>query len=217
MMDQVASLMGKKDHFLQLDCRSFLYEYIPSALEGYQYLLCNSKVKHSLAESQYNLRREECEIGVSALRRKYPNVKSLRDADSKMLDNVKVEISLTVFQRCLFVIEENNRVLEASTALKSRQAEHLGKLLYESHKGLSQQFEVSCPELDFLISMAQRNEAIVGGRMMGGGFGGCTINLVKQSAISNVMQQFKKDYNDEYGITLECYKVSLEDGTHLIN
>lgn len=217
IMDQFASVMGKEGHLIQLDCRSLDHKYNPWAIEGYQILLCNSKVKHSLAESQYNQRRLECETGVKALQKKYPDVKSLRDVNLYMLNEVKEHLSDEIYKRCSYVIEENNRVLEASSALTEGNVQHLGSLLFESHQGLSEKYEVSCEELDFMVSLAHNNEAVSGARMMGGGFGGCTINLVKESKVNNVKKQFEQAYFEEFKIKLECYEVNLQNGTHLIS
>ncbi|TAI48357.1 galactokinase [Flagellimonas allohymeniacidonis] len=217
IMDQFASVMGRKAHVIQLDCRSLGYKYFPWAIEGYQILLCNSKVKHSLAESQYNQRRLECETGIRALQKKHPEVKGLRDVSIKMLEQSKGQFLEVIFERCMYVIEENNRVLEASSALTEGDIQYLGSLLFKSHKGLSEKYEVSCEELDFLVALARKNNFIAGARMMGGGFGGCTINLVKEAHINDVIEQFEEAYFEEFKIKLECYKVSLQNGTHLIN
>ncbi|AWX43715.1 Galactokinase [Flagellimonas maritima] len=217
IMDQFANVMGKKAHLIQLDCRSLDYVYSPWAIEGYQILLCNSKVKHSLAESQYNQRRLECDTGVRILQKTHPEVKSLRNVSIEMLERMKVQFLEVIFQRCSYVIEENKRVLKASTALKEGQALQLGSLLYESHKGLSEKYEVSCKELDFLVDLAIAHPAVIGARMMGGGFGGCTINLVKKSEIEKVAEEFQKAYLEVYQIHLECYQIQLTNGTHIIN
>ncbi len=217
IMDQFASIMGKKDHTIQLDCRSLEYEYFPSNFEEYQILLCNSKVKHSLAESSYNQRREECEKGVQILKEKYPLIESLRDVTLEMLDILRHRLSNTLYNRCSYIIEENQRVVEASKLLKQNKLKPLGALLFESHQGLSKKYEVSCEELDFLVDLVKNNSAVLGSRMMGGGFGGCTINLVERSAKENLVKELTREYDKKYNIALECYEVELENGTHLIN
>ncbi len=217
IMDQFASIMGKKDHTIQLDCRSLEYEYFPSNFEEYQILLCNSKVKHSLAESSYNQRREECERGVQILKEKYPLIESLRDVTLEMLDTLRYRLSNTLYNRCSYIIEENQRVVEASKLLKQNKLKPLGALLFESHQGLSKKYEVSCEELDFLVDLVKNNSAVLGSRMMGGGFGGCTINLVERSAKENLVKELTREYDKKYNIALECYEVELENGTHLIN
>ncbi|MBQ0733579.1 galactokinase [Aquimarina celericrescens] len=217
IMDQFASIMGKKNHTIQLDCRSLEYEYFPSNFEEYQILLCNSKVKHSLAESSYNQRREECEKGVQILKEKYPLIESLRDVTLEMLDILRHRLSNTLYNRCSYIIEENQRVVEASKLLKQNKLKQLGALLFESHQGLSKKYEVSCEELDFLVDLVKNNSAVLGSRMMGGGFGGCTINLVERSAKENLVKELTREYDKKYNIALECYEVELENGTHLIN
>ncbi|MDJ0646987.1 MAG: galactokinase [Flavobacteriaceae bacterium] len=216
IMDQFASLKGKANHVIQLDCRSLDYQFVPVLIDDYQLLLCNTRVKHSLAESSYNERRSDCETGVAVVQEKYPEVTSLRDVTTEMLDAVKVQLTTTIYQRCLYVIEENQRVLKAGKLLKEGQLQRFGALLFDSHEGLSQKYEVSCPELDFLVDQAKKHPAVLGARMMGGGFGGCTINLIKRSEKQGLMQQLQEAYNRQFGIELECYEVELEDGTHLI-
>ncbi len=217
IMDQFASVMGKKNHVIQLDCRSLDFEYFPSIFDDFQILLCNSKVKHALAESSYNQRRAECEKGVSILQEKFPDVNSLRDATITMLDAVRGQMSEIIYNRCSYIVEENRRVLKASQFLKNKDLKQFGALLFESHKGLSEKYEVSCEELDFLVDQVQDISSVLGSRMMGGGFGGCTINLIKRSATQDLIPELKDKYYKKYQNELEFYEVELNDGTHLIN
>ncbi|MFD0861407.1 galactokinase [Sungkyunkwania multivorans] len=216
IMDQFASIKGKKNHVIRLDCRSLSYSYFPLFFLEYQILLCNSKVKHSLAESSYNERRSSCEIGVAALQKKYPKVNSLRDATLTMMDAIKASITDTIFKRCSYVIEENQRVQKATQLLKQRNLASFGALLFESHRGLSEKYEVSCKELDFLVNQVKEDPDVLGSRMMGGGFGGCTINLIKRTAKPRLIDQLSTKYKEQYQIELECYEVELVNGTHLL-
>nr|WP_298999924.1 galactokinase [uncultured Allomuricauda sp.] len=217
IMDQFASALGKEDHVLQLDCQSLEFEYIPADFGEYQIVLFNSKVKHSLAESEYNARRATCEEGVRLLQKSFPEVKSLRDASLEILEKQRQEFSLETFNCCSYIIEENERVRKANKALKKGQLQKLGSLLFASHWGLSEKYHVSCDELDFLVDLATEHPAIIGARMMGGGFGGCTINVVKKATKENIIDEFQKAYHAKFQIELESYEVRLSKGTHLIN
>jgi len=216
IMDQFASALGKKDQVIKLDCRSLDYQYFPIQLKDYQILLFNSNVKHSLADSSYNKRREECETGVEVLKEKYPQVHSLRDATIEMMSTISNDISETVYNRCTYIIEENQRVLEASEFLKNGNLKDFGKLLFDSHMGLSKKYEVSCEELDFLVAQVLENDNVLGARMMGGGFGGCTINFIKKTERKELVDAMKTKYYNKFQIELECYDVYLGNGTHTI-
>ncbi len=216
IMDQFASMMGKKDNAIKLDCRSLEYDYIPLPLEEYQFVLCNSGVKHALVDSEYNTRRNECEAGVVVIQKEYPEVSHLRDVTSAMLNGVRTEIPPVVFKRCEYVIEENERVGMACDALKQENMHAFGELMYESHHGLSKLYEVSCKELDFLVDFTRNNPNVLGSRMMGGGFGGCTINLLKRSAVKSFIRDITQGYKDYFKIDLECYVVEIKDGTLVV-
>ncbi len=212
IMDQFASLHGKADHLMLLDCRSLQHELIPFAIPGYRLLLLDTRVKHSLASSEYNTRRAECERGVSALKAKFPQVSSLRDADLAMLEAVRGEIEPAVFTRCEYVIEENLRVLGAVEKLKAGDLEAFGRLMYQSHDGLREKYKVSCAELDLLVSMARDTPGVIGARMMGGGFGGCTINLVEDSALHDFVQRAEENFSAKFGHAPLVYPVTIADG-----
>jgi galactokinase len=212
IMDQFASCFGKKDQAILLDCKSLEHAYISSDLEGYQLVLIDTKVKHNLADSQYNIRRSQCESGVKILHNKFGNISSLRDATMEQLDSVHGDMELVIYNRCKYVIEENTRVLEACEALKNKEVEKLGELLFKTHQGLSELYEVSCDELDRLVGYAAENEHVIGARMMGGGFGGCTLNLIKNENIDETIKEMVSQYKAYNQIDANYYKVEISDG-----
>lgn len=214
IMDQFASMFGKKDHAIKLDCRSLEYEYIPIDLTGYKIVLFNSNVNHNLASSEYNTRRNQCEEGVAVIAQKHPDVKSLRDVSMEMLNAHTGDIEPLVFKRCKYVVEENQRLLKACDALKKGDVVTLGKRMFETHHGLQYDYEVSCKEIDFLVNYVKGNDDVAGARMVGGGFGGCTINLIKENAVEKLVEQISIAYQKEMNLTLSVYSVSVEDGTN---
>jgi galactokinase len=216
VMDMFASMFGKKDHVIKLDCRSLAYQYEPLVLEGYKLVLLNTNVKHSLSSSEYNVRRQQCEQGVAWIKAFHPDVKSLRDVTIQMLDDYVRSKDSLIYKRCLFVIEENARLLAACTALESGDLRTLGVKMFETHKGLSQEYEVSCEELDILVEGVKNNVDVLGARMMGGGFGGCTINLVKNDGIDALVESLSESYQKKTSLVLSHYIVQTEDGTNLI-
>lgn len=216
IMDQFASVFGKENNLIKLDCRSLEYEYIPIVLENYEILLLNTNVKHSLASSAYNKRREACEAAVALVQQKYPSVSSLRDISIAQLEEMVQPISAEYFQKAKFVVEENQRLLNASEALKSNDISKLGHLLNDAHWALSKEYEVSCPELDFLVSTASTLSEVAGARMMGGGFGGCTINIVKKGKSQTVIEKISSLYFDRFQLNLTPIQVSISDGTQVI-
>lgn len=217
IMDQFASLHGKEEHLMKLDCRSMEYEYIPFHYHDHKIVLVNTMVKHSLASSEYNTRRHECEEGVAILKKHYPEIKSLRDVDIEMLDKHKDELPEVIYKRCGYVINENNRLLRGCEVLQAGDLRAFGQLMYQSHEGLSKYYEVSCPELDFLAEQAKGMDYVAGARMMGGGFGGCTINLVQVSAIDKFTALMQQRYENEFGRTPEVYVMQIEDGAKRIS
>lgn len=212
IMDQYASMFGVKNSALLLDCRTVESQTYKIDFKDYKLMLINTNVKHDLSESAYNDRREVCEK-VSKL----IGVRALRDASKKDLDQIKTDITDEEYQKTLYVIYENNRVKQFAKAILEDDINNLGELLYQSHKGLSENYKVSCEELDFLVENTKGNPNVLGARMMGGGFGGCTINLVKK----DVFKMFKKDISKKYRKTFnkDCsvYSVKLSQGTHLVN
>jgi galactokinase len=216
IMDQFSSMMGLEGNAFVLDCRSLEYRYTPIDLTKCSIVLCDSMVKHSLASSEYNTRRAECEEGVSIIRKYYPHVKSLRDASLTMIQSHLTAFPTKVSNRCTYVIEENRRVLDASKDLDNRDLASFGKKMYETHHGLSELYEVSCDELDFLVAETRRIPGVLGARMMGGGFGGCTINLVRRSSVDDFISVIRRSYQDQFQVDMNVYVVSLTNGTGLV-
>jgi galactokinase len=217
IMDQFASMFGKKDHVIKLDCRSLEYEYVPLDLKGIKILLLNTNVKHSLASSEYNTRRKQCEQGVAWVKEKHPHVKSLRDVTMKMLEEQVASKDKIIFNRCKYVVEENSRLLEGCEDLKAGNIEALGKKMFRTHEGLSKEYEVSCKELDYLVEYVKENPAVLGARMMGGGFGGCTINLIKEEAIDSLVEKISKDYQQAMNLELSAYIAGIENGSSVVS
>ncbi len=211
IMDQFASIFGKKGSLMRLDCRSMEYKYYPFEPTGYKLVLVDSVVKHELASSAYNKRRESCENVVAALKKKYPEVQFLRDATIEMLAEVKAEVSEEDYMRAEYVIEEIQRVLDVCDALEKGDYETVGQKMYETHQGMSKLYEVSCEELDFLNDVAF-DCGVTGSRVMGGGFGGCTINLVKEELYSTFIKEVKQRYGEKFGKRCKIYDVVIDDG-----
>jgi galactokinase len=217
IMDQFASMMGKKDHVIKLDCKSLEFEYVPFKLEGVKIVLLNTNVKHSLASSEYNTRRKECEQGVAWVKEFEPSVNSLRDVTTFMLDKYILHESELVYKRCLFIVEEIERLKSGCEDLQRGDINSLGKKMFSTHEGLGKQYEVSCKELDLLVNCVKDNANVIGARMMGGGFGGCTINLVKEDAIEELIATIKPVYETATGLPLTCFVASIENGTEIIS
>jgi galactokinase len=211
IMDQFISLFGKKVHLVRLDCKTMEYEYFPFDPQGYRLVLLDTRVKHELASSAYNKRRESCERVVAAIRKNHPEVEFLRDANMDMLNEVKNDISEEDYKRAKYVIEETQRVLDVSEALKKGDYETVGKKMYETHEGMSKLYEVSCEELDFLNDIAKKC-GVTGSRVMGGGFGGCTINLVKDELHDKFIEDAKAQFKTKYGYEPKVYDVVISDG-----
>ena len=217
IMDQFASIFGKKDQVLLLDCKTMDYQYYPLQLECYDIVLLDTQIKHALASSEYNTRRQECEQGVELIHSRYPIVKSLRDASMDMLNEmVDKEQFPKVYNRSKYVIEEIERTQAAALDLKEGRLEAFGQKMYATHEGLSNLYEVSCPELDFLVKEVKDNANVIGARMMGGGFGGCTINLIKKEATASVVQKLVASYQNIFQKSLQHYIVAISDGAGLI-
>lgn len=216
IMDQFANLLSKGSSALYLDCRSLEYEHIPFVSKDLEFILCDSGVKHSLASSEYNLRREQCETGVRILRKHVPGIRSLRDAGIDILREHEDEMGPTVFKRCKYVIEENKRVNTAGIFLKDNDYVRFGGLLYLSHRGLKDEYEVTCSELDLLVDEASKIDGVLGSRMMGGGFGGCTLNLVERDSAGEFRKEISRAYSDKIGKAPKLYECTLVPGTDLI-
>ena len=216
IMDMFASLMGREGCAIKLDCRSLQYEYIPIHAADTAILLCDTGVKHQLVDSEYNTRRQECEEGVRHLQSVYPTVHSLRDVDMEMLTSEKDGLRDVVFQRCKFVVEENIRVESACITLKKNGLPAIGSLLYASHTGLKNEYQVSCPELDFLVEQTQDSLTFFGARMVGGGFGGCTLNLLKKDAVAGFQHSITKKYQEKWARELRIWEVKITDGVGVV-
>lgn len=210
IMDQFASVFGKKGNLMRLDCRSMEFEYFPFNPQGYKLVLVDSVVKHELVDSPYNKRRQSCERVAQHL-----GVETLRDATKEALEAAKAEISEEDYSRAKFVIEEKERVLDVCDALNRGDYETVGQLMYATHAGLSKDYEVSCVELDFLNDIAKEC-GVTGSRIMGGGFGGCTINLVADDKYDNFISEAVKRFNEKYGHEPKIYDVVISDGAHKI-
>jgi galactokinase len=216
IMDQFASMMGKKDQVIKLDCRSLEYTYVPFKLEGIKILLLDTNVKHSLASSEYNTRRKECNQAVMWIKEHEAKVNSLRDVTEVMLDKYVLPKDKIIDRRSRFIVQENNRLLKGCEDLQRADIYSLGKKMFATHDGLSRMYKVSCRELDYLVDFVKDNDAVIGARMMGGGFGGCVINLVKETEINKLIEVIKPAYEHEMKLPLTYYIASIENGTEII-
>ena len=215
IMDQFSSVMGLENKVIKIDCRTLDYTYHDADFVDYSLILFDSNVTHSLFTSEYNNRRIECNEGLSIIKENYPEIESFRDCDVDHLTNLKSKMSDNVFRRSLYVIKEIKRVIQACAALDKGDIKTLGKLMFETHDGLSKDYEVSCAELDYLVDLAKAEEDVIGSRLMGGGFGGCTITLVKKGSENAIKEKFTKLYADQFGIDLKIYDVKISNGTSL--
>lgn len=217
IMDQFASVFGQKGHLIRLDCRSLEYKYFPFDPEsaGYKLVLLDSVVKHELASSAYNKRRQSCERVVVAIKRNHPEVDFLRDATMEMLNEVKADVTAEDYMRAEYVIEEIQRVLDVCDALEKGDYETVGEKMYGTHHGMSKLYEVSCEELDFLNDIAKEC-GVTGSRVMGGGFGGCTINLVKADKYDAFVKKAFAEYAKKFGHEPKLYNVVISDGARRV-
>lgn len=211
IMDQYASMFGQENHALLLDCRT--QEAIPYKIEfkDYVLMLINTNVSHNLVDAEYNDRRNVCEKVAGLL-----NVPFLRDATEEGLRQIKSQISEIEYQKALYILQENERVLKAGKLIEEQNIHAFGSLLYEAHQGAQHQFKISCPELDFLVEQAKMHSNVIGARMMGGGFGGCTINIVQHDAVASYSKSISEAYDQHFGKQCSIYHVKLSQGTHII-
>lgn len=216
IMDQFASLMGRRGNAVRLDCRSLEYALFPFAPQECRLVLIDSMVKHSLASSQYNVRRAQCEQGVAIVASHEKGIESLRDVTTDMLEKYKDEMDDTVYRRCKYVIDENDRLLNGCTALEEGDYRKFGRYMFGSHDGLSKEYEVSCTELDFIVDIARNTTGVLGARMMGGGFGGCVINLVENGCHDAYLADVTNRFFHRFGIKPRVIDVIISDGTHKI-
>ncbi len=213
IMDMFASVMGRENHVVRLDCRSLDSEYFPFENDDLSMLLLDSHVKHQLVDSEYNTRREECEAGVEILKKYDPQVGSLRDVSAVFLAEHRADLPSVIFQRCQFVVEEIARVEAACAALQLGDFQRVGQLMFAGHDGLNLQYEVCVPETNFLVEQARGR--ILGARQMGGGFGGCTLNLIKSDEVDSFLEDVCGKYQHRFGLTLKAYPVRLTGGVEV--
>lgn len=215
IMDQFASVFGKKNSVIKLDCNSLEYEYHKADFKEYSLLLLDSNVKHTHLTSGYNTRRQEVEEGLAILKEAYPGVKTFRDCNEQQVIAQREKLGEVNYKRCLFVVQEIQRVLDAVEALETSDFTELGRLMFATHNGLSREYEVSCDEIDFLVDAVRHDKNVLGSRMMGGGFGGCSINLVKKGAENALIERISAEYKAKFGISLKAYKIKISKGTTL--
>lgn len=216
IMDMFASMFGKENNLIKLDCQSLDYEYVPLELDNYSLVLINTNVKHNLAESAYNERRLQCLQGVKWVQEKYPELNSLRDVNEAQLADLVLPIDSLIYQRCQYVVSENARLIDACNDLQNNDLVAFGQKMFETHAGLSQDYEVSCTELDVLVDLVKGNPAVLGSRMMGGGFGGCTINIIETAKVDEIVNQVQQEYFSKTNIKAEHYIVKVGEGTRVV-
>ena len=216
IMDQFANMMGEENHVLLLNTNTLTYETISFELANHVLVLINSKVHHSLASGEYNIRRKQCNEGFKILQQHYPAIQTFRDISPQQVVACKKYLPNIIFNRCLFVTEEIARTQQAASLLKEQQLKAVGGLMNATHEGLSTLYEVSCTELDFLQHQALQYPQILGSRMMGGGFGGCTLNLIEKEKAAEIIATITAAYQKKFGIIAEAYTVKLSNGTHVI-
>ncbi len=215
IMDQFSSVMGLENKVIKIDCRTLEYTYHDANFADYSLILFDSNVKHSLFTSEYNTRRIECNEGLEIVKTHFSSVLSFRDCSEEQILNLESKMSPNIFKRSLYVVKEIKRVIQACEALDNGDIITLGKLMFETHYGLSKDYEVSCEELDFLVDLAKEEAVVVGSRLMGGGFGGCTITLVKKGSETMIKEKFTQLYLNKFNIDLKIYDVKVSNGTSL--
>ena len=216
IMDQFASVFGKKNNVIKLDCNTLEYEYHKVDFKNYSLLLLDSNVKHTHLTSGYNVRRQEVEQGLSIIKHYFPEVKTFRNCNEKMVLELREKLGETLFKRCHFVVNEIQRVQDAVIAIENSDFKKLGELMSQTHIGLSKEYEVSCDEIDFLVDSVQNEKSVLGSRMMGGGFGGCSINLVEKGSENKIIEKISTQYKAAFGIDLKSYKVKISKGTSFV-
>jgi galactokinase len=216
IMDQFASVHALKGHAILLDCRSLEAKNIPLRLHEHQIVICDSRVRHTLASSEYNRRRQDCELGVKLLSEVLPGIHALRDVTLAELEANRSVMPEPVLRRCRHVISENERTLKAADALAHGDLDAMGRLMYASHRSLRDDYEVSCRELDLLVQSALAHPGVLGARMTGGGFGGCTVNLVERRRISTFRETVSREYQSETHITPDIFGAEASQGAEEI-
>lgn len=216
IMDQFAVVKGESNHLILLDCKSLDYELIEANFDPYIVVLLNTNVSHNLASSEYNVRRDECQTALEAIQKKYPKYRHLTDVPTKVIKAFKGVLPQKIYNRALYVSQENKRTLKAVKKLKKDDLVGFGELLYKSHDGLQNLYEVSCKELDFLVKSTKKLDYVLGSRMMGGGFGGCTINLVNKNKVDDFVENLSAKYEEQFNIQLTSILTTIGDGTKRI-
>jgi len=216
IMDQFASMMGRAGHAVFLDCRSLESVFLPMELGDMELLLINSNVEHELVGSEYNERREECETGVAIIQDFFSEIKALRDVSPQQLEAVAEHLPPIIYDRCKYVIRENLRVMNAVIALRGGALDKFGKLLLSAHDEMRYLYEITCPEIDYLVDKARELECISGSRMMGGGFGGCTLNLIESGSSEIVEEEIGTAYEKRFGIKADFFSVTISDGARIV-
>ncbi|MGA9121451.1 MAG: galactokinase, partial [Bacteroidota bacterium] len=217
IMDQYVNIFGQRGKVLRIDCRSLEHALYPFEYRNLSIVLVDSRVSHSLASSEYNRRRSECREGVEAIQKEFPGIHSLRDVSRAMLDDSQTLLDPIVYKRCRYVVGENSRMVEACDALTQKHIHRFGDLMYLTHAGLRDDYAVSCKELDFLVDATENEPHVYGARMMGGGFGGCTINLIENDSVDRVTREIAGKYYRRFGIQPLVYVTSIRSGTAVLN
>jgi len=217
IMDQFAVVMGQKNHLILLDCKSLDYELIEANFKPYMLVLLNTNVSHNLASSEYNVRRDECQTALEAIQKKHPQYQHLTEVPVKIIKAFKGVLPQKIYNRALYVSQEDKRTLKAVSKLKENKLKDFGSLLYKSHDGLQNLYEVSCKELDFLVKSTKGLDYVLGARMMGGGFGGCTLNLVHQDKVDEFVERISAAYEEKFNIQLTSILTTIADGTKKVN
>ncbi|MBT8180169.1 MAG: galactokinase [Eudoraea sp.] len=212
IMDQFAVVKGKKNHLILLNCETLDYDLIEADFSPYKVVLLNTNVSHSLASSEYNVRRDECDTALAAIRKKHPNFKFLTEIPVKVVKEFKKVLPEKIYNRALYVTRENKRTLDAVRCLKKKDLKGFGDCLYKSHYGLQNLYEVSCKELDYLVDATKDLDYVIGSRMMGGGFGGCTINIVHKDKVEEFIENISAAYEEKYNIKLSSILTTISDG-----
>ena len=216
IMDQFAVVMGEKKKVILLNCETLKYELLDANIDPYKIVLLNTNVEHKLASSKYNSRRKECEMAMEMIKSKYPNYHQLAQVPLEVIKTLENELQESVFSRATFVAEEEKRTIDASEFIQNGDLIKFGELMYASHEGLSNKYDVSCPELDFLVDYSKKHNSVIGSRMMGGGFGGCTINLIHKDYIQYYIELITKAYEDQFDLELSCIETEISKGVSIV-
>jgi galactokinase len=217
IMDQFAVTMGQEKKVILLNCETLKYELLDANIDPYKIVLLNTNVEHKLASSEYNNRRKECEKAMEIIKSKYTDYHHLAEVPIDVIKTLENELDELVLKRATYVAEEEKRTINASKVLQNGDIIKFGELMYASHDGLSNKYDVSCPELDFLVDYSKKHNSVIGSRMMGGGFGGCTINLIHEDYIQSYIESITEAYKDRFDQELSSFKVSISKGVSLIN